>query len=64
MRRIRGYGDGESFRAAVEGVDSLFLVSAAEHPNRVRLHVSAVDAAIDAGVGSLALTLRTTGRFD
>ena len=44
------YGDGTAMRAAFDGVTTLFLVSAAEHPERVRLHTAAVDAAVAAGV--------------
>ena len=50
------YGDGEAMRRALEGVDVLFLPSAAEHPDRVSLHRSAVDAAAAAGVGRLVYT--------
>ena len=44
------YGDGEAMRTALEGVDTLLLVSASEARDRVRQHVSAVDAAVAAGV--------------
>jgi uncharacterized protein YbjT (DUF2867 family) len=44
------YGDGPAMRAALTGVDTLFLVSASEHPDRVGLHTTAVDAAVAAGV--------------
>jgi uncharacterized protein YbjT (DUF2867 family) len=44
------YGDGPAMRAALAGVDTLFLVSAAEDPERVGLHTNAVDAAVGAGV--------------
>jgi uncharacterized protein YbjT (DUF2867 family) len=37
-------------QAALRGVDTLFLVSASEHPERVRQHRQAVDAAVAAGV--------------
>jgi len=55
---VRGgdYAEGVSLRAAFEGVDVLFLPSAAEHPDRVSLHRSAVDAAVAAGVGRLVYT--------
>jgi NAD(P)H dehydrogenase (quinone) len=46
----RDYADGEAMRSALEGVETLYLVSAGEHPDRVSLHVSAVDAAVAAGV--------------
>lgn len=44
------YGDGEEMRRALEGVRTLFLVSAGEAFDRVKLHVTAVDAAVAAGV--------------
>ena len=47
------YGDFESFRSAVEGVDTLFLVSGREHPERLRQHLTAVDAAVAAGVNRI-----------
>jgi uncharacterized protein YbjT (DUF2867 family) len=47
---IPGYHDGASMRAALAGVDTLFLVPAAESPTRVEEHHSAVDAAAAAGV--------------
>lgn len=50
------YGDGEAMRRALEGVDTLFLVSAGEHPDRVALHRSAVDAAAAAGVERVVYT--------
>ena len=50
------YSDGEAMRRALDGVDVLFLPSAAEHPDRVSLHRSAVDAAAAAGVGRLVYT--------
>ena len=50
------YGDGEAMRRAFEGVDTLFLVSAGEHPDRVSLHRSAVDAAAAAGVERVVYT--------
>lgn len=47
------YGDEPAFRAAMEGVNTLFLVSGREHPERLRQHLTAVDAAVDAGVGRI-----------
>jgi uncharacterized protein YbjT (DUF2867 family) len=44
------YADTPAMTAALAGVDTLFLVSAAEHPQRVSLHTAAVDAAVAAGV--------------
>ena len=47
------YGAGEEMRAALEGVETLFLVPAAESEDRVAQHLTAVDAARDAGVGRI-----------
>ncbi|MBC3983661.1 NmrA family NAD(P)-binding protein [Streptomyces sp. AC536] len=44
------YGDAEAMRAAVDGAHTLFLVSARESADRVREHITAVDAAVAAGV--------------
>ena len=44
------YGDAAEMRAALEGADSLFLVSGSESQDRTQQHFSAVDAAVDAGV--------------
>ena len=45
-----GYDDSASMRAALDGVHTVFLVSATETANRVGAHTSAVDAAVAAGV--------------
>jgi uncharacterized protein YbjT (DUF2867 family) len=50
------YADGEGLRRAFDGVDVLFLPSAGEHPDRVSIHRSAVEAAAAAGVGRLVYT--------
>lgn len=44
------YGDGEAMRLALAGAHTLFLVSAHESPDRVREHMTAVDAAVAVGV--------------
>ena len=51
-----GYDDADGMRRALDGVETLLLVSAAEHPDRVRLHTTAVDAAVAAGVGRIVYT--------
>jgi NAD(P)H dehydrogenase (quinone) len=51
-----GYGDAAGMRRALDGAKTLFLVSAAEDANRVALHRSAVDAAVDAGIERIAYT--------
>jgi NAD(P)H dehydrogenase (quinone) len=50
------YGDGEAMRRALDGVDTLLLVSASEDVDRVRLHTGAVDAAVAAGVQRIVYT--------
>lgn len=47
------YGDGGAFREALDGIETLYLVSAGEHPDRVALHRAAVDDAVQAGVSRL-----------
>lgn len=47
------YDDGVSAREALRGVRTVLMVSAAETPDRVREHVTFVDAAVAAGVGEL-----------
>jgi NAD(P)H dehydrogenase (quinone) len=50
------YGDGAAMRAALAGIDTLLLVSASETEDRVARHVSAVDAAVAAGVRHIVYT--------
>ena len=45
-----GYDDRAAMTSALHGVETLLLVSARESPNRVAQHISAVDAAVDAGI--------------
>ncbi|MGC5615280.1 SDR family oxidoreductase [Georgenia sp. Z1491] len=45
------YEDSSVSRAALDGVDVLFMVSGAEHPDRLDQHRGFVDAAVAAGVG-------------
>lgn len=51
-----GYADPAGFRAALEGVGTLFLVSAEEAPDRVAQHKNAVEAAAAAGVERIVYT--------
>lgn len=44
------YEDPVAMRAAVDGIHTMFLVSAHGDPDRVRHHMTAVDAAVAAGV--------------
>lgn len=50
---IGGYDDDAGMRAALTGVDTLFLVSGREAPNRVAQHIAAVDSAVAAGVSRI-----------
>jgi NAD(P)H dehydrogenase (quinone) len=51
-----GYADPEAFGAALDGVETLFLVSAEEAPDRVDQHRAAVAAAAGAGVERIVYT--------
>jgi NAD(P)H dehydrogenase (quinone) len=50
VRRIAAYGAGDDVRAALAGVDTLFLVPGAEAEDRRQQHFAMVDAAVAAGV--------------
>jgi NAD(P)H dehydrogenase (quinone) len=50
------FRDGAAMRAALRGVQTLLLVSASESADRVAEHLSAVDAAVDAGVERVVYT--------
>jgi uncharacterized protein YbjT (DUF2867 family) len=51
-----GYDDADGMRRALQGIETLFFVSAAEDPDRVALHRAAVDAAVAAGVQRIVYT--------
>jgi NAD(P)H dehydrogenase (quinone) len=51
-----GYSDGEGMRRALEGVETLLLVSGSESANRVAEHDSAIDAALAADVRRIVYT--------
>lgn len=53
---VAEYRDGAAMRAALEGVRTMFLVSAAEAPDRVAEHRTAIDAAVAAGVERVVYT--------
>jgi uncharacterized protein YbjT (DUF2867 family) len=53
---IAGYGDGEGIRRALDGIGTLYFVSAAEDADRVGLHASVVEAAVAAGVERIVYT--------
>jgi NAD(P)H dehydrogenase (quinone) len=48
--RTADFDDPVALRRAFAGTSTVFLVSASEHPDRVRLHRQAIDAAVAAGV--------------
>jgi uncharacterized protein YbjT (DUF2867 family) len=50
VREASSYGARDEMRAALEGVETLFLIPAKESADRVEQHLTAVDAAVDAGV--------------
>jgi uncharacterized protein YbjT (DUF2867 family) len=50
------YGDRAALAEALDGVGTLFMVSAAEHAERLRQHTDTVDAAVAAGVGRIVYT--------
>lgn len=50
------YGDADAMRTALAGVSTLLLVSASESEDRVRQHLTAVDAAAAAGVQRVVYT--------
>jgi uncharacterized protein YbjT (DUF2867 family) len=57
VREVQGgYADPEGFREALEGVGTLFLVSAEEAQDRVAQHKAAVEAAAAAGVERIVYT--------
>ena len=59
-----GYADGAGFTAALEGVHTLYLVSAAEAEDRLSQHYTAVDAAAAAGVQRIVYTSFLEARPD
>jgi uncharacterized protein YbjT (DUF2867 family) len=59
-----GYADAAGFRAALAGVDKVYLVSAAEAEDRLQQHFDAVDAAVAAGVQRIVYTSFLGSRHD
>jgi NAD(P)H dehydrogenase (quinone) len=53
---IGSYDDPDSLRRAFEGARTLFMVSASEDPDRMRLHANVVEAASDAEVDRVVYT--------
>jgi NAD(P)H dehydrogenase (quinone) len=56
VQQLGGYADGPGLTAALTGVHTLFLVSAAEAEDRLAQHLTAVDAAAAAGVHRVVYT--------
>ena len=50
VREASSYGSRAEMRAALDGVDTLFLIPAKESADRLEQHFAAVDAAVDVGV--------------
>jgi len=59
-----GYADPAGLTAALTGVHTLYLVSAAEAEDRLRQHLDAVDAAVAAGVQRIVYTSFVGARPD
>jgi uncharacterized protein YbjT (DUF2867 family) len=53
---VPSYGDEAAMRDGLRGIDTLFLVSGREQRDRVAEHVSAIDAAVAAGVQRIVYT--------
>jgi len=53
---VAAYDDADAVRAALTGATTVFMVSGAEHPDRVGQHRCFIDAARAAGVGHLVYT--------
>src|SRR5690349_9406429 len=53
---VASYGDREASRAALSGVEVLFMVSAAESRTRREEHRTFIAAAAEAGVGHIVYT--------
>lgn len=51
-----GFGDRQASRAALQGIQTLFMVSAAETPDRLEQHIAFIDAAVEAGVEHIVYT--------
>lgn len=53
---VTSYGDDATMRPALDGIQTLFMVSAAEAPDRLAQHIAFIDAAVDAGVEHFVYT--------
>ncbi|MCY1477612.1 Quinone oxidoreductase 2 [compost metagenome] len=61
--RVGHYNDAASIQQAVQGVDSVLLVSGVD-ANRLQQHITVIDAAIQAGVKHIAYTSLSYRDFD
>jgi uncharacterized protein YbjT (DUF2867 family) len=61
---VTSYGDDATMRPALKGIQTLFMVSAAEAPDRLAQHLAFVDAAVDAGVDHIVYTSFLGARED
>ena len=59
-----GYADGAGMAAALDGVHTVYLVSAAEAEDRLRQHCTVVDAAVAAGAQRIVYTSFVGARAD
>ncbi|HTY73405.1 MAG TPA: SDR family oxidoreductase [Actinomycetes bacterium] len=53
---VASYDDAEAMRSAFGGVETLFMVSGEENPDRLAQHLRCVDAAVAAGVRRIVYT--------
>jgi uncharacterized protein YbjT (DUF2867 family) len=53
---VASYDDFDAVRSALSGADVVFMVSAAEAPDRVDHHRTFIDAAVAAGIGHIVYT--------
>lgn len=53
---VASYADGAAVRSALNGVDTVFMVSGSEEPGRLAAHRAFVDAAVAAGVRRIVYT--------
>jgi NAD(P)H dehydrogenase (quinone) len=50
------FGDRQASRTALQGIQTLFMVSAEESPDRLEQHFTFIDAAVEAGVEHIVYT--------
>jgi NAD(P)H dehydrogenase (quinone) len=62
VREASSYGARDEMRAALDGVETLFLIPARESADRVEQHFTVVDAAVDVGVRRIVYLSFVGGR--